>query len=93
VKTRQYDKTLNLFKQGINPDKFTFFPVLHACASLGTLEETRLTLVSWMQRYVLLALLICTKDAGAWRMLGVFNEMVSCAIVSCTSDNVENKIC
>jgi len=49
------------------------------------------TLMSWMQVYT--TSLVDTKDAGAWRMLGVFNEMASCAIVSCTLNNVENKTC
>ncbi len=28
-------------QEGISPVKFTFYPVLHACASFHTLEETR----------------------------------------------------
>ncbi len=41
----QYDKTVDLFKQmqqeGMIPNRFTFIPVLNACASLQALEEGR----------------------------------------------------
>ncbi|CAM6051292.1 unnamed protein product [Sphagnum compactum] len=45
AKSGQYDKTVNLFKQmqqeGMIPNRFTFIPVLNACASLQALEEGR----------------------------------------------------
>ncbi|CAK9264941.1 unnamed protein product [Sphagnum jensenii] len=45
VKTGEYEKTMELFKQmqkrGMRPDKFTFVPVLNACAGLRALEEGR----------------------------------------------------
>ncbi|KAH9544538.1 hypothetical protein CY35_13G126800 [Sphagnum magellanicum] len=45
VKAGEYEKTMELFKQmqkrGMRPDKFTFVPVLNACAGLRALEEGR----------------------------------------------------
>jgi pentatricopeptide repeat protein len=45
VKTGEYEKTMELFKQmqkkGMTPDRFTFVPVLNACAGLRALEEGR----------------------------------------------------
>ncbi|KAH8961063.1 hypothetical protein BDL97_05G031600 [Sphagnum fallax] len=45
VKTGEYEKTMELFKQmqkeGMRPDRFTFVPVLNACAGLRALEEGR----------------------------------------------------
>ncbi|KAH8935595.1 hypothetical protein BDL97_17G036900 [Sphagnum fallax] len=45
VKTGEYEKTMELFKQmqkrGMRPDRFTFVPVLNACAGLQALEEGR----------------------------------------------------
>jgi len=45
VKAGHYKKTLELFqqmqKEGMIPDRFTFVPVLNACASLEALEEAR----------------------------------------------------
>jgi pentatricopeptide repeat protein len=45
VKAGHYKKTLELFQQmqeeGMIPDRFTFVPVLNACASLEALEEAR----------------------------------------------------
>ncbi|CAM6004365.1 unnamed protein product, partial [Sphagnum balticum] len=41
----EYEKTMELFKQmqkrGMRPDRFTFVPVLNACAGLRALEEGR----------------------------------------------------
>jgi pentatricopeptide repeat protein len=41
----QQEKTIALFqemhKKGMTPNKFTFFPVLNACASFRALEEGR----------------------------------------------------
>jgi pentatricopeptide repeat protein len=41
----EYEKTIELFKQmqkkGMRPDRFTFVPVLNACAGLRALEEGR----------------------------------------------------
>ncbi len=45
VKAGEYEKTMELFKQmqkkGMRPDRFTFLPVLNACAHLRALEEGR----------------------------------------------------
>ncbi|CAN5950863.1 unnamed protein product [Sphagnum jensenii] len=45
VKAGEYEKTMELFKQmqkrGMRPDRFTFVPVLNACAGLRALEEGR----------------------------------------------------
>ncbi|CAK9238416.1 unnamed protein product [Sphagnum troendelagicum] len=45
AKSGHYKKTLELFQQmqqeGMIPDRFTFVPVLNACASLEALEEAR----------------------------------------------------
>jgi pentatricopeptide repeat protein len=45
VKTGEYEKTMELFKQMkkkcMTPDRFTFVPVLNACAGLRALEEGR----------------------------------------------------
>ncbi len=45
VKAGEYEKTMELFKQmqkkGMRPDRFTFLPVLNACAGLRALEEGR----------------------------------------------------
>jgi len=45
VKSGHYEKTLELFEQmlqeGMLPDKFTFVPVLNACASLQALDKGR----------------------------------------------------
>ncbi len=45
VKAGEYEKTMELFKQmqkrGMRPDRFTFVPVLNACAGLRALEQGR----------------------------------------------------
>jgi len=45
VKARQPEKTMQLFQQmqqeGMTPDRFTFVPVLNACANLRALEVGR----------------------------------------------------
>ncbi len=45
AKAGEYEKTLEPLKQmqseGMNPNKFTFVPILNACASLWALEEAK----------------------------------------------------
>jgi pentatricopeptide repeat protein len=46
VKDGQSQKAMQLFQQmqqeGVRSNKFTFVPVIKACAGLGTLEDSRL---------------------------------------------------
>jgi pentatricopeptide repeat protein len=45
AKAGEYEKTMELFKQmqseGMNPNKFTFVPILNPCASLQALQEAK----------------------------------------------------
>jgi hypothetical protein len=49
-------------QEGISPDKFTFFPVLHASASLHTSEETRFIHGQTIENYHKLDAGICTTS-------------------------------
>jgi pentatricopeptide repeat protein len=93
VKAGQYEKTIELFQQlqqeGVSPDKFTFVPVLNACANLRALQQGRCVheqiIQSGCQSDVFLGSSLtnmyvkCGRLEDAWR---VFNKMPSHDIVS-----------
>ncbi len=93
VKAGQYEKTIELFQQlqqeGASPDKFTFVPVLNACANLRALQQGRRVheqiIQSGCQSDVFLGSSLanmyvkCGRLEDAWR---VFNKMPSHDMVS-----------
>jgi pentatricopeptide repeat protein len=93
VKAGQYEKTIELFQQlqqeGVSPDKFTFVPVLNACANLRALQQGRHVheqiIQSGCQSDVFLGSSLanmyvkCGRLEDAWR---VFNKMPSHDMVS-----------
>lgn len=86
VKLGQYEEVIKLFQQmkqlGIHPDRFTFVPVLQACANLKDLEEGKRVHTQIIQRghesdgYVSNGLIDmytkCGSADDAWR---VFRKM------------------
>ncbi len=96
VNTGQPAKTMELFQrmqqEGMVPDKFTFVPVLNACASLQALEEGRCVHLQIMERgfesipYVGNSLIDmyakCGNIEDAWK---VFDKMSTHDVVSWNS--------
>ncbi len=96
VKTGQPAKTMEFFQkmqqQGMVPDKFTFVPVLNACACLQTLEDGRCVDLQIMERgfesilYVGNSLIDmyakCGNIEDAWK---VFDKMLMHDVVSWNS--------
>jgi pentatricopeptide repeat protein len=88
VKDGQLEKAMQLFQQmqqeGMSPDKFTFVPLIKACAGLGRLEDGRLVHKQLIQSgyksnvFVCKSLVDmyakCGSIEDAWR---VFNKMPS----------------
>ncbi|KAH8934858.1 hypothetical protein BDL97_17G001400 [Sphagnum fallax] len=93
VKAGQPEKTMELFQQmqqeGLSPDKFTFLPVLNACASLQALEAGRHAHEQIIENHCEDNLFVgtslinmytkCGSMEEAWR---VFNKMASRDVVS-----------
>ncbi|CAK9861256.1 unnamed protein product, partial [Sphagnum jensenii] len=96
VKDGQPEKVIQLFRQmqleGISPDKFTFVPVIKACAGLGALEDGRLLhkqlIQSGFESDVFVGSSLvdmyakCGSIKDAWR---VFNKMSSRNVVTWTA--------
>ncbi len=90
------EKVIQLFQQmqleGISPDKFTFVPVIKACAGLGALEDGRLVhkqlIQSGFESDVFVGSSLvdmyakCGSIKDAWR---VFNKMSSRNVVTWTA--------
>ncbi|CAK9878571.1 unnamed protein product [Sphagnum jensenii] len=93
VKAGQYKQTMELFHQlqqeGLSPDRYTFVPVLNACASLQALAEGRCIHKQIIQSGFESDLFVgnslidmyakCASMEDTWR---VFNKMPSCDVVS-----------
>jgi pentatricopeptide repeat protein len=93
VKAGQYEQTMELFHQlqqeGLSPDRYTFVPVLNACASLQALAEGRCIHKQIIQSGFESDLFVgnslidmyakCGSMEDTWR---VFNKMPSCDVVS-----------
>jgi pentatricopeptide repeat protein len=93
VKAGQYEQTMELFHQlqqeGLSPDRYTFVPVLNACASLQALVECRCIHKQIIQSGFESDLFVgnslidmyakCASMEDTWR---VFNKMPSCDVVS-----------
>ncbi len=93
VKAGRYEKAMEIFQQmqeqGMSPDKFTFLPVLNACASLRALEQGRHAheqiVKSCCESNVFVGTSLvdmyakCGSLEDAWR---VFNKMPSRNVVS-----------
>ncbi|KAH8973473.1 hypothetical protein BDL97_01G050500 [Sphagnum fallax] len=93
VKAGRYEKAMEIFQQmqeqGMSPDKFTFLPVLNACASLQALEQGRHAheqiVKSCCESNVFVGTSLvdmyakCGSLEDAWR---VFNKMPSRNVVS-----------
>jgi pentatricopeptide repeat protein len=96
VKDGQSQKAMQLFQQmqreGVRPNKFTFVPVIKACAGLGTLEEGRcvhkqIIECGWDSDVFVCNSLVdmyakCGSIEEAWR---VFNKMPSQDVVTWTT--------
>jgi pentatricopeptide repeat protein len=72
-------KVIQVFQQmqleGMSLNKFTFVPVINACAGLGALEDSRLFISSLFKVVSSLMSLLgvawsCMQNVGALRMLG-----------------------
>jgi pentatricopeptide repeat protein len=96
AKDGKLEKVIQLFQQmqleGISPDKFTFVPVIKACAGLGALEDGRLVhkqlIQSGFESDVFVGSSLvdmyakCGSIKDAWR---VFNKMSSRNVVTWTA--------